>query len=301
MNDNLWAKMFDIEQAFEVVDPQSALYLVTMILVFYVGKKVHDWVTPYNLDEQLTDIDNKAVALSFGGYFLGVGIILSGVLMGDSMITPSNNPKRDLYLDLLNTLTWSAVGIVLLQIARWVNDKCLLRKFDNVKELVTDRNIGTGVVEFGSLVGSALIVRAALTGDEEVGFLVALGLAFLYLIVGQFAFILFGFLYQVVSRFDLHKEIENDNISAGVSFGLSLIAIGILISGYVVKFDSLIGLAVWFMIGAFSLIACRYLVDKCILPGNLLDEEISIDHNWGAALIEGCVAIGVALLCVTMI
>ena len=301
MNDNLWASLLDVEQAFDVVDPQAALYLVTMILVFYISKKVHDWVTPYNLNEQLTGTDNKAVALSFAGYIIGVGIILSGVLSGESMITPSDSPKRDLYFDLLNTLVWCIVGIVLLQIGRWVNDKCLLLKFDNIKELVTDRNIGTGAVEFGSLVGSALIVRAALTGDEEVHFLVAVGLAFLYLVVGQISFILFGFLYQFISRFHLHEEIEKDNVSAGVSFGLSLIAIGILISGYVVKFDSLVGLALWFVIGAFSLVACRYLVDKWILPGNLLDEEISVDHNWGAALIEGGVAIGVALLCITLI
>ena len=161
MNDNIWEKMLSVEQAFDVIDPQSALYLVTMILVFYVSKKVNDWVMPFNMDEQLTDIDNKAVALSFGGYLLGVGIILSGVLTGDSMITPSDNSKRDLFFDLLNTLTWCAVGIGLLQIARWVNDKFLLRRFDNIKELITDRNIGTGAVEFGSLVGSALIVTSA--------------------------------------------------------------------------------------------------------------------------------------------
>jgi hypothetical protein len=41
-------------------------------------------------------------------------------------------------------------------------------------------------------------------------------------------------------------------------------------------------------------------VDKFILPGSLLDEEISRDRNWGAALIEGTAAIGLALILTTL-
>jgi hypothetical protein len=46
------------------------------------------------------------------------------------------------------------------------------------------------------------------------------------------------------------------------------------------------------------LLASRYIVDKLMLPGALLDEEISIDQNWGAALLEGSIAVGIALLMV---
>ena len=33
-----------------------------------------------------------------------------------------------------------------------------------------------------------------------------------------------------------------------------------------------------------------------MLPGSLLDEEISKDQNWGAAIVEGASAIGIALV-----
>ena len=96
----------------------------------------------------------------------------------------------------------------------------------------------------------------------------------------------------------MHEEIEKDNISAGVAFGLSLVAISILLSGYIISYNSLVGFAVWFVMGLFVLMVSRYIVDKMMLPGHLLDEEISKDQNWGAALVEGTVAVGIALLMV---
>ena len=203
-------ELLDLNQIAELLDPQAAIYLVTMLVVFYLGKKVHDWLTSFNLNEQLTKEDNKAIAVSFGGYLLGLGIILWGILSSDSVIAPTGNEKRDLLADLLNTVIWSLIGIVLLQLARYINDKVLFSQFNNTKELVTDRNIGTGAVECGSFIGSALIIRAALSGEEEVAFLVSLLLTVIFFFAGQFAFLIFGKFYQFVSRFDLHKEIEKD-------------------------------------------------------------------------------------------
>ena len=296
-----FSSLLNTEQIVDVLDPQAALYLLTMLIGFFVGKKIYDVCTPFNLNEQLTSIDNKAVALSFSGYLFGLGIILWAVLSSESTIIPTGNEKRDLFIDLFNTVIWGTIGIFLLQLARVVNDQILFSQFNNIKELVTDRNVGTGAVECGSFIGSAFIVRAAVGGDDQASFITSLMLTFIYFIAGQLAFIIFGKLYQAVSRFDLHKEIENDNVSAGVSFGMSLIAIGILMAGFISKFDSLIGLAVWFGISVLLLLSSRYIVDKVILPGPLLDEEISKDRNWGAALVEGCAAIGVALLCTASI
>ena len=50
------------------------------------------------------------------------------------------------------------------------------------------------------------------------------------------------------------------------------------------------------LVGAIALILVRVIVDKFVLPGASLDAEIVTDKNWGAAIIEGGVAIGVALV-----
>ena len=69
-----------------------------------------------------------------------------------------------------------------------------------------------------------------------------------------------------------------------------------LLSGYIKFSDSLPGLGMWFVLAVLLLFTSRYIVDKFMLPGRLLDEEIKNDKNWGAAFVEGATAIAIALL-----
>ncbi len=271
-------------------------YLFAVLVILVLAKLLYDLFTPFSLNKQLTDADNKAVAVSFGGYLFAIGIVVYGVFTsvpGEWFVTS----RRELLFDLLDLVLWSAIGIVLLNVARVINDRILLRKFQNIKELVQDKNIGTGAVEWGSYIGSAFIIKAALFG-EDISFLHGLVSTLIYFFIGQLGFIIFGWLYQMISRYDLHAEIERDNISAGVAFGAGLVAISLLLSGFIVRYDSLPGFLVWLVLSLFFLIVSRYIVDKFILPGSLLDEEISQDQNWGAAFVEGSVAIILALLMV---
>jgi len=289
--------LLDFEPVYDLLDIQGAAYLFAVLIILVVAKLFHDWMTPYKLNQELTEHDNKAVAVAFSGYIFGVGIILIGIFNTPGSSDAAVEGQPSFYMDLLDTVIWGIIGIILLHVARFINDKVLLSKFDNVKELVTDRNVGTGAAMWGSYVGSALIIHASILG-ESASFLEGLAGTLIYFILGQLGFILFGLIYQWISRYDLHGEIERDNVSAGVAFGLSLTAISILLSGYVIRYDSIIGFGIWFVFSLFFLIVSRYVVDKVILPGALLDEEISTDQNWGAALVEGGVALAIAFLLV---
>ncbi len=99
-----------------------------------------------------------------------------------------------------------------------------------------------------------------------------------------------------MTTFDLHVEIEKDNVAAGVSAGLTLIAIGIIMSHSIIISNSIPAFIVWFINGSFLILLSRFIVDKLILPKHRLDDEIAEDRNWGAALIEGGSAVIVALL-----
>ena len=291
----LVSNAIDVSEISDLFNPHALIYLVTMLGVFVIGKWVYDLFTPYKLNEQLVEVDNRAVAVAFAGYLLGLGIILEGVVSQESTNVATGSARRDLLLDVGDTLLWGVVGIVLLQLARLINDKLLLSTFSNTKELVEDQNVGTGAVEFGSFVGSALIIRVLLMGEGH-GILTSIVETVVYFLAAQAIFVLFGKVYQMVTRYDVHKEIERDNAAAGVSLGLSLIAVSVLVSSYLSRYDSLPGLALWFLIGTVLLLGCRYLVDKFLLPGRLLDDEVGTDRNWGAALIEGGSAIALAAL-----
>ncbi len=291
----LVSNAIDVSEVWELLDPHSMIYLVTMLGIFVLGKWIYDLLTPYKLNEQLVEKDNRAIAVSFVGYLLGLGIILEGVVSQESSSLATGSARRDLLLDVGDTLLWGVIGIVLLQLARWINDKWLLSSFLNTKELVEDQNVGTGAVEFGSFVGSALIIRVLLMG-EGASILTSIVETVAYFLAAQVIFVLFGKVYQLATRYDVHHEIEQDNAAAGVSLGLSLIAVSILVSSYLSRYDSLLGLALWFVMGTVLLLGCRYLVDKFLLPGRVLDDEVGTDRNWGAALIEGGSAIAIAAL-----
>lgn len=290
---------FDMEAVVELLDPKAMIYLLVVMFVLWVARKVFDWLTPYDLAEQLTEKDNKAIAVSFSGYLLGVGAILLAVLGSDSSEMDWDSEgfetPGEFFTGLGISVAWCMAGIALLQIARFANDRLILHRFSNVKELVEDRNIGTGAVECGSYLGSGLILYAAMSGQSS-DLIGAIVTTLVYFVAGQIMFICFSAIFAKMVRFDVHAELEADNAAAGVSVGMSMVAMALLLAGYIGHSSSLPGAAVWFVICVLLLAATRYLVDKLILPGPLLDEEVAQDRNWGAALIEGCSAILVAVV-----
>jgi uncharacterized membrane protein YjfL (UPF0719 family) len=277
----------------DLFQPVAATYLLVILAIMVIGKRLHNHFSSYDVDHELTTTDNKAVALSVSGYLFALGLILWGVITpnGDATVTGF----WSLIGDLIETLFWGLIGIGLLQVSHFLNDRYLLPNFSNHKEIIEDRNLGTGVVEGCTFIASGIIIKTVLSGSGSCFFVDLIGTIF-YFAVGQGAFLLFGHLYQRISRFDLHHEIEQDNAAAGVAFGLSMIAVGILLADYIAAYNSIPGLIFWIPISFFFLITGRYIADKMLLPGALLDEEISQDHNWGAALIEGAVAIIIALV-----
>ena len=289
--------LFDTQIVGWLMQFEGAVYILTVFIVLYASKLLYDLFTPFSINQQMTTEDNKAIAVSFSGYTLGVLIILLSIFNSGTAVEGGIQTHMDLAKDLLATVIWGFIGILLLNFSRIINNKVLLYKFDNVKELVKDKNVGTGAVLWGSYLGSALIVRAAVFG-ESTGWLNDIIGTVVYFLIGQIGFVVFGWIYQLITRYDVHAEIERDNVSAGVAFGMSLVAIAILLSGYIMYYDSIFGFLTWFVMSLFVLIVSRYIVDKLMLPGSLLDEEIKTDQNWGAALLEGSVAIGIALLMV---
>jgi len=278
----------------ELFQPVTATYLLAVFVIMVIGKYVHDLCTDYNLDHELTTLDNKAAALSVSGYLFGLGLILWGVVTP----TPGEAPITGFWSlvgDLIATFFWGFIGMALLEVSHFLNDRFLLPHFNNRKEIIEDRNLGTGVVEGCSFIASGLIIHTVLSGSSA-GFIIDLIGTIFYFAVGEVAFIAFGRLYQKLSTFDLHAEIENDNPAAGVAFGLNLVAVGLLIADYIAAYNSLPGLIVWIPISFFMLVTGRYIADKMLLPGVRLDDEISRDRNWGAALIEGGLSLIIAII-----
>ncbi len=276
----------NLEDAYYFISFEAIAFLAEALVLLWIGKKINDLTTRYSVDHELTKADNKALAISYTGYLVAQAIIVYGVMLG---------PSADLVTDLIGVGVWSLVGIILLNLSRVINDKLILRKFSNQKEIIEDRNAGVGAVQAGGYIGTAMLVQAIVSGDQPDWVASVTGVV-VFFIIGQISFILFSLIYAKVMRYDLHDEMERDNVAAGISFGLTLVAVGVILSNSVSRSMSIPAFFAWFLNGMVLILLTRLLIDKLILPGHKLDDEIVKDRNWGVALVEGGSAVMVAYL-----
>jgi uncharacterized membrane protein YjfL (UPF0719 family) len=280
----------DTAPVIEIFTSPAIIYFAAGLFLVLMAKPIKGLTARYHLSDELTKHDNKAVGVATAGYIFGVLTIIRGVMVS------GENPQDTIFRDLVSFAIWTAISLSLLLSSAWINRKFLLNRFVVHKELITDRNVGTGAVIAGTYIGTALIVTGSINGVTGGGFAIEILDTLVYFVVGQLGFILLGAIYQRTCGYDVHDEIERDNEGAGIAFGCTLIALAILISGQIKRCDSLVALAVWIPISLLVLLGSRWLVDLVILPNARLHDEIARDRNWGVALIEGAAAIGIALL-----
>lgn len=268
----------------------SLIYVLCSFVVFFIGKLVFDKLhRSYRLDHELVKKDNFAVGLAMAGYYLGLIIAIGGAIVG---------PSHGIFEDVIDIFFYGILSVVLLNISIVINDKLILHAFDNTKELVDDQNCGTGAVECASYLATALIILGAVSGEG--GSLVT---ALVFWVLGQAALVVTGIIYDLITSYDVHAEIEKDNVAAGVGFAGALVAIGNVIRGALSgDFESwtsnLTDFVVYVIVGLAFLPLVRMLVDRILLPGEKLSDEIASQDrpNLGAAFIEAASYIGASFL-----
>jgi len=258
----------------------AAVLIVGFFVVFYVGKLVNDLLhREYKLTEELVQKDNAALALAVAGYYFGLVLALGGTLTG---------PSRGIVDDLIDLGIYGAMAIVLLNISWYLCDRLILYKFKVSDELIRDQNLGTGAVSAAVSVASGFILYGSIQGEGG-----TIWTVLVYWAIGQAILILAGFVYQWITSYDVHAEIEKDNVAAGVGFGGALAAVGAIIglagegdfTSYSHDLPRYLGYAA---VGLVLLPIIRFLTDRVLLPGVKLSDEIARQDkpNLGAAYIE---------------
>lgn len=259
--------------------------IVLFIVIFLFAKAARDWLSPFSINDELTVQDNIAMSVSMAGYFVAVIIIFIGAMLG---------PSVNLMTDLMMVGGYSLIGIALLNLSAFLNDKLILYQFSNYKEIIEDKNAGTGAVLLGSYIASGMVIAGAVHGEGG-----GVGTLLVFYLLGQVALILFTWIYNLITPFSIHEEIEKDNVAAGTAFGGTLVALGIiLMKGSAGNFVSWSENIQWFVIDsviAFILLPLvRIIFEKLVIRGADLNMEITRDRNLGAGLLEMTVAIGFA-------
>lgn len=273
---------------------EAIVYIAVAFVIFYIGKLVYQLVNSgFNIKEELVEKDNLAFSFAHVGYFIGLLAAIGSAIVG---------PSRGLLNDIIDIAIYGGLAIILLNISIWLNDKIILRHFSVKKEIITDRNAGTGVIEGAIAIASGLIIFGAVTGESD-NMVQGIISAVVFWAAGQIALYLTAAVYQFITPYDVHEHIEKDNVAVGVGFAGALIAIANLIrhalmgdfEGWGVTFGEA---GFELALGIVLLPVMRFLTDKILLPGQrLTDEIVNQEHpNVGAAIIEAFAYIGGSVL-----
>ncbi len=286
-----------IREILGVIVSRGLPVLAVVLVAVWIGKLVRDLLTRYKIDEQLTTKNNAAVGLALTGYYIGLAIAISGVLIGGESDTLGS--------DLLAVAIYSVIAIVLLNVSALVNDKLILYKFDNQSELISDQNSGTGATMAGSYIATGLIVNAAVSGEVVGGWWKGLIACLVFFALGQVVLVLAGLWYQLITKYDIHKVIgEDNNVAAGIGFGGFLFAIGYVVraamTGESVSWAvDLVSFAIYVVIALVLLTIGRWITDKVFLPKAKISDEIGSQGNIAAAFIAAAIYIAIAVLIVS--
>ena len=261
-------------------------FIGVFLIVIFASKWLYHFTTPYSTFSEIIDKKNLALGISVVGFISANAIIYSAVLTG---------PSQGLQTDLLEVGQYTVLGMVLLLVSRLINDKILLHSFCNHRQIIAKQSIAVGLAQASCYITSALVIGGALTGEGD------FASALVFYSLGQLLLVLFAKTYDLFTKFSLLQELEKGNIAAATSFAATTIALGIILlhalAGEFVSWQSSITLFIRDALLAFVVLpVVRLLVDKLLIPSVNIDCAIKKEHNVAVALLEGSVAVSVALV-----
>ena len=293
--------------------PKGLVFVAEGLIILALAKFARDLVTRhYRVDEEITTKANLAVALRLSGYLIAVILILAGVLyqplsgggwasIADLEAANGFGFDRVLGEEVLRVFLYALGGIVALNLVRVLFDRLILYKFQLEKEVVEDRNAGAGAAEFGMYVATGLLIAGAVAGDTGSSEGEAALVALAFFGMGLALLVAFALFYEFTTSFNIHDEIERDNVAVGVALGGNLVAIGLVtLKAVFGDFngwgESIAAFLVFGVLGFVLLYVMRLLVDLVMLPTTKVSQALAEGRNVGVALVESAVVISSALI-----
>lgn len=277
----------------------SLVYLFTSCLILIFGKWLYTKFLKYDMYKEIRS-ENYTGIIPYCGFLLGNAAILVGAFVGpDSQVI--------FWKEYLYYIIYALIGIGLMLFSGYLAENAILHKFNNVDEIVRDKNAGTAAVHFGIYLASGLIISACVTGDTLISHGRWYGFAstLVYYILGMIFLVLFSKIHDKLTPYSLLEEIENDNVAVGISFGGHIIAIGLILMkasmGDVGTWSH--GLLAYFIdLSAIVLLLpiVRIILDRIIVKQINIAQEVR-NNNIAAGFGEAFAVISFAILILFMV
>lgn len=266
------------------------IFVVISILIIWLAKFMADRRTTEFDDDAHIDDGNLAVGIRRAGLYLGIAIALSGTIGGIS---------QDFLSDLIAISADGALILICLFSSRYINDKIMLGHINNDQECMKG-NTAVGAVEACMYIATGFIINGSISGLSN-SLLEGIISTIIFFILGQFVLLVFGYLYEVITPFNIRDEIKNNNLAAGIGLGGILVALGIILrasiegpfTGWSID---IVNFGIYALYGIIMLLVFRVIIDKILLPTTKIAIEITEDKNVAALLVVESAIIAVAII-----
>ena len=140
------------------------IYFLVSIFCLFIGRKVLDWITPYDLSKESSEEKNLASGITEAGFYISMAIIVhasvSGVVSYEMFsFINHDDPGRFSLLgaELITTALYLLIGLICMSLGRRSLD--FVTPFDLNKEIHVERNVGVGAIEASVYISIAIIIH----------------------------------------------------------------------------------------------------------------------------------------------
>jgi uncharacterized membrane protein YjfL (UPF0719 family) len=282
-----------------------AIDFIVIIALFVSLKLIKGWVSNLHANDEITKRDNFAFGLSFAAGLAGLAIVLTGITSGNFADT--------LLEEAMQMGGYGLVGIALIKLGHFFQDKVALRKVDLHFEIVKG-NVTAALIEFGHIVTVAILIRSALIWVLTEGWH-GLPIVIAAFIIGNIIMLLVSqYRVQLFKRTNkngdcLQQAIKDNNLAVGVRYAGFLIGSGLAITaatGIAPYNAENINMSLLYWAGAaiFSLvmfIILHLITIKIILSGTDISDEVNRQKNVGVAAISATTSFAIGLTMATLL
>ena len=146
------------------VSLEIIIYFLVSIVCLFIGRKVLDWITPYDLSKESSEEKNLASGITEAGFYVSMAIIVhasvSGVVSYEMFsFINHDDPGRFSLLgaELITTALYLLIGLICMSLGRRSLD--FVTPFDLNKEIHVERNVGVGAIEASVYISIAIIIH----------------------------------------------------------------------------------------------------------------------------------------------
>lgn len=275
-----------------------ALFLVALVALRY-GMSA---LVGVDAKAELDNRDNVSFGLTIAGGTLALMVIMSGAISGEAEVS--------ILSEILAVSGYAVMGVVLLKIGFWVQDKLLTAGVDLIEHIKQD-NLAAAIVTTANLVAIGLIVREAMYWVEGAGFTSVLPFALVFLaslIVLSGVTVLRSFIYaRRHNNAKWSQAIADGNVAVAIRFAGQLISTALIMgatSALVTygNFPVPDVFGAWFLVSTGLMLIVWLVYRLClviVLHGIDVVQEVDNEQNAGVACIEAALFIGIAVAIVT--